>query len=115
MEFILFIERYWQYLSVGLIVLIDLIILIVKKTKVAVSLPSNSYSQLVDLVNEAENVFGAGHGKEKLNYVVESYIKKNDIKYFDSEVGYFVKGVIEKILSTPHKKGGSYGETKDAK
>lgn len=100
-----FITQYWQYISFGLIFILDIVILIVKRVKLQFKVPQNSYTYLIEAIKEAEKIYGSGHGKEKLNYVVESYMKHFDIPgYFASETQYYVKGLIESILNTPQKK-----------
>ena len=110
MNIVDFFREYWSYISFGLVVLFEIILLVVKRFKVDVKLPSNSYSSVIELIKQAEQIYGAGHGKEKLNYVVELYLKKNEIKYFDNEVRYFISNLVESILSTPEKKGVSNEE-----
>jgi len=107
MDFVKFLVDYWEYISIALLVILDVVILIVKRIKFNVELPSNSYEQLVQLVNEAEVQFGSGHGSEKLQYVVKKYFQQNNIScLMNVPLLKYVRNIVEIILSTPTKKGG---------
>lgn len=79
------------------------------------------YQFLIEIINEAENLYSSGNGAAKKDYVIarfkEKYHKTVEewISYYkkthpfdkaddviDETLSYF----IEKILSTPQKKGG---------
>lgn len=97
--FIEFLETYWKYIAIVVVVLFDIVLLIVKgKTKtVAVS----NLDNLVPLIIEAENMELTG--KQKLVYVLNAYLEK----FPESQVPtHYLVQEIEMILKTPTKKGG---------
>lgn len=102
-----FIVDYWPYISFGFLVIVDIIILIVKKVRLSFKYPDSSINFIIEKISDAERIYGEGHGKEKLNYVVESYIKQfNVAKYFETSVRYYVENKVVEILNTPTRKGG---------
>lgn len=104
-----FIVDYWQYISIALVVILDLVILIFKKARVQYKLPHSWYPFICDLVKEAESIYGAGHGSEKLNYVIEKVKTTYNVNHNDLMFNNLVKTVIEDILSAPMKKGDNDG------
>lgn len=102
-----FLRDNWQYISAGLVVLLDILILIFKRRlKVNYTLPSSWYPDLIDIVSEAEDVFGAGHGSEKLHYVKQRMKARIGLKYNDGVLDFMIGEFVERILNTPTKKGG---------
>lgn len=99
MEIVDFLRDYWQYFSVALVVICDLIFVLLKK-------PYKVYGYYLDFVNwvsEAEKKFGSGHGDEKFEYVFNKYrLKYSDTNYVFARG--VVKGAVEKILDTPQRK-----------
>ena len=72
--------------------------LIFKKTKI---IDPSIYAKLVSLVDAAEKEFGPGNGESKLNWVLTMFKSTSEVPYSDR----YIKEVVEKILTTPHKKG----------
>lgn len=64
------------------------------------------YLDLVNWVKEAEDFYGAGHGQEKFERVFSKYIAKygKDATNYEFEK-VVVANAVDKILSTPQKKG----------
>lgn len=106
-----FIVDNWQYISIAIIVLLEIVLLIVKRFKLKLNLPTSIYEKVCKLVKEAEQTFGAGHGDEKLKYVVSRYLQEEKVPgCFYSEFSWWVKCIVEDILGTPQKKGEEDGK-----
>lgn len=93
-----FLVSYWPYISVGIVVILDIIIMVIKKKPFDPTI----YSRLVLLIGLAEKEFGEGHGEEKLNFVIDEFLKDSQVKYSKA----FIASCVETILSLPTKKGG---------
>ena len=101
--FIDWISTNWQWVaSVGASLIYFILLLIYKRRPYVVD--DSAYSDIVRLTIEAENIYGAGHGSEKLDYVLNHVV--NDDSLPMCVIKYAYKPLVEKILSTPHKKGG---------
>lgn len=62
------------------------------------------YSEVLKFVIDAEELYGAGHGKEKLDFVITSM---SSIHQYGHVIDGFVKLVecaVDDILTSPHKK-----------
>lgn len=55
-------------------------------------------SEIKYFINLAESKFGAGHGPEKLKYVLDLFSSKH------GSWSYQILGIVEDMLSTPQKK-----------
>lgn len=93
-----FIVNNWQYLSFALVVLLEFVLLIIKRKK-TVSIPEGIITDLINLINEAEVKLGAGNGKDKLEYVINTIL----IKYPCLDIS-AIKEAVEFILTSPQKK-----------
>lgn len=91
-----FIQTYWQYISAGLLLIIEVVIIFVKKRPQIVD---NSFiSQLCAWIEEAEKTYKVG--SDKMVYVLEKAKSYLGSSYKESDVRYFV----EWILTLPQKK-----------
>lgn len=102
-KIVTFLVDYWQYISIAIVVLLDLIILILKKRSKVEIFDSSAYSRLITLIGEAESL--GVSGDEKLKYVLNKYFALTGIKD-DDWSRCSVALLVERILSTPTKKGG---------
>lgn len=100
-----FITQYWKVIALVVVVVLEVVILILKRVNVKVDLPASTYSDLISMINDAEEIYGEGHGKEKLNYVVERFHKSIGLRGIPYTTDY-VRSLVERILNTPTKKGG---------
>lgn len=96
--FLNFLVTNWQYISIGLVVVLDIILILCRKTKV---IDNSLTSILVALIKSAE--VECADGKAKLNYVLEHI---RDYKEFDTLPLWYISNQVEAILATPTKKGG---------
>lgn len=124
-----FIVQNWQFISFALVVFFEFVLMFIKRRSKFVVQDTSIYQFLIDIINEAEGLFASGNGIAKKEFVIArfkeryqktvedwiSYYKKthpfdrgNDEKILDDTLSYF----IEKILSTPQKKGGFGRESK---
>lgn len=104
-EFINFIITNKRLILEVVILIISVIVFILRKPSRKTLLDSSASSSLIDLVLDAEKKFGPGHGREKLEYVLNTYCshlvcKEEDIKWIKEVLTI----AVEKILSTPQKK-----------
>lgn len=97
-----FLKNYGFILLALLLAIVEIILLLVRKDKKTI-IDSSITSKLLTLIIEAESKFGSGHGKEKFQYVLTTYLSKNPQMVEFQEL---VKGLIELILSSPEKKKG---------
>lgn len=110
MDFVDFVVKYWKYISIGLVIFINLLLFIFKKKPVANIEDRFLYdvlSQIPSWIVEAEERFD--DGKEKLAWVLHQvYLYASHSGLTDSELGIYTPlftQYIERILSTPQKKG----------
>ena len=103
--FLEFIQAYWQYISFGILIFIEVLLLILKRTKIV---DPSIYARLVSLVKLAEEAYGPGQGKAKLDAVVGVFLEDCGDKYPRSQV----EKIVEEILETPQKKGVTRNESK---
>lgn len=110
---LIFLRDNWKFLVEILVPLVSLVILcLVRKTKI--NIPSGvvnvMWTMIPTWIKDAEIVFGAGHGDEKLKFVI-----KTACDFISNECGLsnksicdiYANGIIEQveaILSTPKKK-----------
>lgn len=106
-----FIVDNWQFISFGLVVLFELLILIFKKKNKTLLLDNSAYSSLVRLVKEAEEKFGSGSGEDKLRYVISNFLREKHIGNL-TEFNGIIKAMVDDILECPTKKGGYGRESK---
>lgn len=103
----------WCFAHLDLIIsvgfgLVEFFILIIFRRRVKIQefvLQDSSFNnRVLDLVKAAEDLFGAGKGKEKLDYVIKNMCASvpGATKSFTEAI---VKARVEQILSTPQKKG----------
>ena len=97
--FLNFLVKYWQYISVALVVIFEFILMVIKKKPQVFD--NSLTADLVELIKIAEERFGEGHGVDKLSYVVEEASKKHS-SIPPQVISFFV----DSILNTPTKKGG---------
>lgn len=62
------------------------------------------YSEVLRLVIEAEELYGAGHGKEKLDFVITSMSANHQYGYVIDGFARLVEGAVNDILTSPQKK-----------
>lgn len=98
--FLNFLVNYWQYISVALVVLLELILMIIKRKKVSV-LPEGLLNFILTSICEAEIKFGTGHGTEKLSFVLNKVSETYPTVSSDA-----VKHIVDFVLTSPTKKGG---------
>lgn len=105
-----FIVKYWKYISVLLILIVEIIIFVIKKKPVKVidSVKGFISAALPGLIELAESQFPAGgHGQEKFELVfnlLKELLQENGYE-MTSTLNEFTCKQIENILSTPQKKG----------
>lgn len=100
-ELVNFLKDYWQYISIAIVVLFDILLILLKRKP-------KFYGYVLDLVDyiqDAEKEYGAGHGDEKLNSVIDRKIRKENMPntQFNRDC---IAHLVERILQTPTKKGG---------
>lgn len=99
MNLVDFLVAYWRYISIAIVVILDVLILLLKRNKV---IDPSLFAKVVTAVMDAEEIFGSGEGQEKLNYVIEKVNQESVVKYSSG----VIKHITELVLSTPTKKGG---------
>lgn len=98
--FLNFLVNYWQYISIGLVVLLELILMIIKRKKVSV-LPEGLLNFILTSICEAEVKFGSGRGSDKFTYVLTQVSQTYPTVSSDA-----VKAIVDFVLTSPTKKGG---------
>lgn len=101
-EVITFIVNYWQYISIGLVAVLEIILLILKGRKPAV-LSDGQYQHLIDWIIAAEKTFGNGEGDKKLQYVIKMFRATYPTSSMED---WCIKATVNEILKCPTKKGG---------
>lgn len=95
-EFITFIVNHWKVIALAVVVLLEIVILILKKpTKI---LDNSFIAAVAGWIEEAEHQFVKG--EDKLNYVLE----KASAYLGDAYDRTAVKNVVEWLLTLPQKK-----------
>lgn len=105
MDYVNFLKSYGVLILIGLVLILIIISMIIKKNPLTEIIDSSITSELLELIIEAESRFGSGHGSEKLQFVVSSYVSKHPWSANDSSEA-VVKTLVEYILSSPSKKKG---------
>ena len=100
-QFSQFIVNNWQYISIGLICVLEIILFILKKNSKYIIQDDSFYSELSELIFTAERLYS--HGPDKLNYVLEKFFERHPYMKDFSEP---VVAAIEYLLCLPTKKGG---------
>lgn len=117
-----FIQTYWTYISAGILILIEVLILILKKRPKSIDDFKSCLDQVINLVPhlilDAEHP-GDGEKKKELvvAYALAMFKKLLNRDITDSEyhiVKEAVQEQVELILSTPQKKGAKDGEKKSS-
>lgn len=92
--------------AIGLIASIVICCIRKKPVKVVDTLREKILFKLPVVIDAAEKKFGAGHGEEKLKFVIDYFtweFSENGLIFGDSYKE-FIKYSVEQILSTPQKK-----------
>lgn len=128
METILnFVVENWQYISIALVIVLELVLMLFKKRSKFVVQDTSIYQFLIDIINEAENLYAPGTGSSKKEYVIArfkeryhktiedwvSYYKKThpfDNKCGEDVIDETLTYFIERILSTPQSKSKKKGD-----
>lgn len=105
-----FIVENWQFISIAIVVLLEITLFIIKKRPKTVLQDDGVYQDLVSLIEEAEKIVWAS-GEQKKNYVLDKFADAHSYAS-DPAVRKTLGFFIEDILSTPTKKGGP-GREKD--
>lgn len=112
-SFIKFIQQYWQFISAGILLFVEVLILILKKRPQTF----DDFTHAVDeVVKELPKIISCyevpGHGDEKKSEVIEmaykylfSILNRDLCVREDSYFKEVISKQIELILSTPQKKG----------
>ena len=84
-----FIVNNWSYISVGLVVIVNVLIILIKKRPVVLtdSLKQSILQLLPGIILGAEAIVGSKHGAEKMDIVVETIEKwfdKNGFEFTDT-------------------------------
>lgn len=103
-----FLIQYWRELLYVLCALVSLVLFIVKKKPVNVvdSITERILLLAPSFIAKAEEVYGSGHGSEKLLFVIDLFklsFEEDGLKIGDKTVK-FITSYVEAILSTPQKK-----------
>lgn len=88
--------------------LVEFIILIIFRKRVKIQefvLNDSSFTnRIVDLIKAAESIYGDGHGKEKMDYVLNQMCS-NCSPLTRNFTESLVRARVEQVLETPQKKG----------
>ena len=96
-EIVDFLVKYWKVIGAAIVVILEVVLLILKKRPV-----DNSLSTVLSsLVIEAEKLFE--DGKDKLDWVITQARK---MPQFQELPYWYLVEKVEMILKTPTKKGG---------
>lgn len=95
-------SNYQLLILIGSGVIEFILLLICKKRSFIVD--TGATQILVELVIKAERIYGHGHGKEKLNYVISQYFLMYPDKVKIPEYRDALIYCVESILDTPQKK-----------
>lgn len=104
-EVIQFIQDYWQYISVAIIFIFEIILMIIKKKPKTQVFDGSIYSQVIEWIKEAETLFGPGNGDTKFTYVLGKYMSIRPT-LSEEEATAVLDIIVDDVLSTPTKKGG---------
>lgn len=112
-----FFREYWQYISIGIVVAIDIVIIFIKKRPKKydefVECIGHLFALVPSYIYSAEEQYPSGQGDIKKLYVLEElcHILEGRLgrDLNDTELSYFYNTFtryIESVLETPVKKGG---------
>ena len=104
-SFVNFIQNYWQVILAVITVILEIVLLIIKKRPLTEILDNSAYKDLIILIKDAEAMYGEKNGQKKLEYVLTAFCNLKGINK-DSWNYESVKALIENVLETPQKKGG---------
>lgn len=108
-EFTTFVTENWKFIVESLLTVISIFLVIFLRRKIKVKSTGSLYERIVELINDAESIYGSGHGSEKLSYVLTGisaeWIAMGFQKESLKDVLPAYADLVEKILSTPQKKG----------
>lgn len=115
MKLVEFLTNYWPYISCGILILLDVLVMIIKKKPsskdVLMEAVRKCYLKLPFAIQDAEEKCDSGTAKkeyvlEELLSFIEAYCKRElnnaELRMFFNSFSY----LIEEVLSTPTKKGG---------
>jgi len=98
-----FIINYWQLLLVGLLAIVEILLLILKKPIKVETIKEEILRILPFYIALAEKVYSqSGSGNEKIEFVLSSI---KELLKLDGSLDSFIREAIEAILCTPTKKG----------
>lgn len=90
----------WRLILEAILVLASFILFIFKKKNILID--ESLTGLLCDLIDEAEEKFGSGHGKEKKDFVMEYALKAKPLLHTYKSA---LSDRIEFLLTLPQKKG----------
>lgn len=97
--FVNFMRDNWQFIGSGLVLVLQLLILFIKRRKPEI-MGDGILDAVEHLVLEAEKLFGKGVGEDKLEYVV-----RHVQKMYPTASAEAIKNRVEYLLTLPQKKG----------
>jgi len=96
-----FIETNYQFIILAFVAIVELVFAIIRKRSKVEIYDDSATSELLDLTIEAEKEFGAGHGSEKMGFVLSKYLCKHPgLKGYES----IIQSIVERILKSPQRK-----------
>lgn len=98
-----FLVENWQFISTALLTVVCIILALAKKKPVNQILDNSAYKDLIILIKQAEEKFGSGHGKDKLDYVITSFCNLKSLDR-DTFLKCSIQSKVENILATPERK-----------
>ncbi len=104
-DIITFLVENWRLILEFVLLIGSVVVACTRKRPFTKIFDASAYSNLITLVQEAEEKFGAGHGYEKLQFVLNKYLKIKNLEDIDDWNKSSLIVMIERILSTPQKKG----------
>lgn len=115
-EVITFIVDYWQYISIGLLFIFELILLIVKKRPMSLDAFQNAWNEAIKKI--PSYIYGAEKSDELSGEGKKECVVQRTLQYISGELGReltdkeisrvegSISAFIEAILYCPTKKGG---------
>ena len=97
-----FLKEYWSFIGIGLVVILFIILLIIKRKPLTKIVDESLIAKIIEFVCSAETLFGAKSGVTKLSYVLGKIreIRPTDFEEYES----IYTDIVEYVLSLPHKK-----------
>ena len=102
-DLLIWLQENWIVWIPCLLGLVEFLVLLIFKKRPKI-VDSSIYPEIIAYVQEAEQVYGSGYGKEKLIYVCKKIAQYRGISDIVAMVCY--RSFIENVLNTPQKKGG---------